>query len=43
VTVNSQPCIESLQLFTDMLFKDRSGVPQDRNADVTGPKGNVAM
>jgi ABC-type glycerol-3-phosphate transport system substrate-binding protein len=43
VTVNSEPGIEALQLFTDMLYKDRSAAPPERNADVTGPKGNVAM
>jgi ABC-type glycerol-3-phosphate transport system substrate-binding protein len=43
VTVNSEPCIEALQLFTDMLYKDRSAAPPERNADVSGPKGNVAL
>jgi multiple sugar transport system substrate-binding protein len=43
VTINNEPCIEALQLFTDMLYKDRSAAPPERNADVSGPKGNVAL
>jgi ABC-type glycerol-3-phosphate transport system substrate-binding protein len=43
VTVNSEPCVEALQLFTDMLYRDRSAAPPERNAEVSGPKGNAGL
>jgi ABC-type glycerol-3-phosphate transport system substrate-binding protein len=43
VTVNTEPCVESLQLFTDMLYKDRSAAPPEVNAQVLGYNGNVGL
>jgi ABC-type glycerol-3-phosphate transport system substrate-binding protein len=43
VTVNAEPCVETLQLFTDMLYKDRSAAPPEVNAQVRGYDGNVGM
>jgi ABC-type glycerol-3-phosphate transport system substrate-binding protein len=43
VTVNSEPCVEALQLFTDMLYKDRSAAPPERNAEAVPTSGNVGL
>src|SRR6266542_642710 len=43
VTVNTEPCVEALQLFTDMLYKDRSAAPPEVNANVLGYNNNVGL
>jgi ABC-type glycerol-3-phosphate transport system substrate-binding protein len=43
VTVNTEPCVEALQLFTDMLWKDRSAAPPDQNASAKPTTNNVGM
>ncbi len=43
VTVNTEPCVEALQLFTDMLYKDRSAAPPEKNGDAVPTSGNVGL
>jgi ABC-type glycerol-3-phosphate transport system substrate-binding protein len=43
VTVNSEPCVEALQLFTDMIWKDRSAPPPERNGDAKPTTNNVGL
>jgi ABC-type glycerol-3-phosphate transport system substrate-binding protein len=43
VVVNSEPCVEALQLFTDMLYKDRSAAPPEAHAQAVPWNGNVGL
>ena len=43
VTVNTEPCVEALQLFCDMIWKDRSAPPPAQNGDAKPTTNNVGM
>lgn len=43
VTVNSEPCVETLQLFADMIHKDRSAASADQTAKAVPVNGNVGL